>query len=138
MASPEMEEEKVAHDGLLSRELGQKLLAAREQKALSVGDVAEQLKIAKQHIEHFESDGFDLQTLDPFQRGYIRNYAELMNVDLAEYEHLFPEAIQIGSSLQSVDLEEQTAKPLLSIAAMRIITVLLIIAIVALLITLNV
>lgn len=138
MASSEMEEENVAHDGLLSRELGQKLLAAREQKALSISDVADQLKIAQQHIEHFESEGVDLQSLDPFQRGYIRNYAELMNVDLADYEHLFPEAIQIGSSLQSVDLEEQTGKPLLSIAGMRIITVLLIIVVVAILVTINV
>lgn len=120
-----------------SVELGEKLTQAREGLSLTVEQVAEQLKIAPRHLLFFESGDCDLSQLDPFQRGYIRNYADRLSVSLAEYEHLFPEALQIGSRLQTVDDPEHISNPMLSIATLRVISVLLIVVIIAILIALN-
>lgn len=119
-------------------ELSRALVSAREQKKLSVEDVAEQLKIAASHIQYFEGDDLDLTQLDPFQRGYLRNYSELLNVDISPYKTVFPEVVEVGSSLQSVDLEEHATKPIISIAMMRIFSTIAVIGIIILLIAINV
>ncbi|MGC9385976.1 MAG: helix-turn-helix domain-containing protein [Hydrogenovibrio sp.] len=136
MASSKTEHKEVTGVNV-SIELGEKLKTAREAQNLSIERVAEQLKISPRHLYFFESGDFELSQLDPFQRGYIRNYADRMAVSLAEYESLFPEAMQVGSRLQTVDDEEHISKPMLSIATLRIISILLIIVIIVALIALN-
>lgn len=126
-------DEKQAFTGL-----SQSLRSAREQKKLSVEDLAEQLKISASHIQYFEGDHLDLTELDPFQRGYLRNYAKLLNVDITPYKSDFPEVVEVGSSLQSVDLEEHATKPIISIAMMRLLSTLAVIGIIILLIAINV
>lgn len=138
MANEAQHQEFTSDEKPVFTDLSRALRAAREQKKLSISDVAEQLKIASSHIQYFEGEHLDLTQLDPFQRGYLRNYSELLNVDIKPYESVFPEVVDVGSSLQSVDLEEHATKPIISIAMMRILSTLAVVGIIILLIAINV
>ena len=60
---------------------GQLLRAAREAKGWKVEYVASQLKLARRQIEALEADAFtDLPGLT-FVRGFVRNYARLLDID---------------------------------------------------------
>ncbi len=60
---------------------GQLLRAAREAKGWKVEHVASQLKLSRRQIEALEADAFtDLPGLT-FVRGFVRNYARLLEVD---------------------------------------------------------
>lgn len=60
---------------------GQILRAAREAKEWKVEHVASQLKLSRRQIEALEADAFtDLPGLT-FVRGFVRNYARLLEVD---------------------------------------------------------
>ncbi|RTL03416.1 MAG: helix-turn-helix domain-containing protein, partial [Neisseriaceae bacterium] len=60
---------------------GQMLRAAREAKGWKVEQVASQLKLSRRQIEALEADAFaDLPGLT-FVRGFVRNYARVLEID---------------------------------------------------------
>jgi cytoskeleton protein RodZ len=70
---------------------GKLLAAAREGKGLSVADVARSLRLSVRQIEAIEGDDFDKLPGKTFLRGFVRNYAKLLQLD--------PEPLLLSSRL---------------------------------------
>ena len=72
--------------------VGSVLSAARQRQGLSVADVARQLKLGVRQIEALEADDYKNLPRITFVRGFIRNYAKLLQIDavplLKPTEHL--------------------------------------------------
>lgn len=63
---------------------GETLRQAREQKGLSLSQVAGQLNLTENSLRQLENGAFDKLPGHTFSRGYIRAYAKLMGLDQAE------------------------------------------------------
>ena len=61
--------------------LGKQLSDARKKKELSVGDVANALKLPTVYIEAIENDNYDPIASPVYARGYVRSYSKLLNLD---------------------------------------------------------
>lgn len=88
-----------------SNKLWDLLTTAREQKKLSLMQVSEWLKVPEKTLKIFESEGLELKNLDSFQRGYLRNYANLLDVNLDAFQHEFPKQVEMTSRMQSIHPE---------------------------------
>lgn len=62
-------------------ELGKRLRAAREQRGLSIGEVAERLKLPAKQIEALESGDYSGLPEMVFVRGFLRTYGRFLNLD---------------------------------------------------------
>ncbi|WP_373975713.1 DUF4115 domain-containing protein [Chitinibacter sp. SCUT-21] len=62
---------------------GRQLRTAREARGLSIDDVAGQLKLARRQVEALEHEAFDELPSNLFIRGFVRNYARLLDIDSA-------------------------------------------------------
>lgn len=60
---------------------GDALRAAREMRGLSVGDVAQALKLAPRQVEAIETNAFAELRGATFARGFVRNYARFLGLD---------------------------------------------------------
>jgi cytoskeleton protein RodZ len=63
--------------------VGQVLRAARLERGLDVEDVARQLRFAPRQVTALEEDEYDKLAGGPFLRGFVRNYAKLLQLDEA-------------------------------------------------------
>ncbi len=63
---------------------GQMLSDARKKLSLSTGDIAEKLKFKISLVENIEQDIFDQKLPATYNRGYLRSYAKLVNIDADE------------------------------------------------------
>lgn len=61
--------------------IGRILADAREQQGLSIADVARQLRLGVKQIEALEADDYLGLPGNTFVRGFIRNYARLLQLD---------------------------------------------------------
>lgn len=78
------------------------LRSKRLEQKLSLQEVSEKLKLATARIEQLEQLR-SLEGLNSFDRGHIRNYAELLNVDLSAFNLPVQQAQNLSSELKSVD-----------------------------------
>ena len=80
---------------------GQDLSAARENQGMSVADVARNLKIAVRQVEALESGDYSALPGITFVKGFIRNYAKLLQIDpeplLVNVQHVMP-----GATFQAI------------------------------------
>jgi cytoskeleton protein RodZ len=60
---------------------GAQLLAERREQGLSLGDVARQLKLSVRQVEALERDEYAAFPGPVFVRGFLRNYAKLLQLD---------------------------------------------------------
>jgi cytoskeleton protein RodZ len=60
---------------------GAQLKAAREAAGLSLDQVAQQLKLAPRQVKALEEENFGMLPGRTFTRGFMRNYARLLNLD---------------------------------------------------------
>ena len=65
-------------------ELGEQLRAAREERNLTVEEVAEATRIPLNYVYALEEDAFDVFTSDLHARGFLRNYASFLGLDPEE------------------------------------------------------
>lgn len=65
--------------------LGELMIAARERWNLSAGDVARQLRLGLRQVEALEENRFEMLPGNTFVRGFIRNYAKVVQVDPVEF-----------------------------------------------------
>lgn len=63
---------------------GRALAEARKRKSLSVTDVALQLRLSVSQVEALEADAYDRLPGAVFVRGFVRNYARLVDLDADE------------------------------------------------------
>ncbi|RXZ45140.1 helix-turn-helix domain-containing protein [Crenobacter cavernae] len=61
--------------------VGARLKAARESRGLSLGEVADRLKLSLKQLEAIEADRFEALPGATFVRGFVRNYARYLEVD---------------------------------------------------------
>lgn len=61
--------------------VGEQLRRAREAKSLSVADVAQSMKLGARQVEALESGNWSGLPGTTFARGFIRNYARLVQID---------------------------------------------------------
>ena len=63
---------------------GQMLSEARQKLSLSLEDIADKLNFKKCLVDNIEQDIFDQKLPATFNRGYLRSYAKLVNIDVEE------------------------------------------------------
>jgi cytoskeleton protein RodZ len=76
-------ENAVGDDGVVATEppVGEQLRQAREARGLQVGDIAQTLKLGTRQVEALESGDWQYLPGQTFIRGFVRNYARLVQVD---------------------------------------------------------
>lgn len=76
----------------MSSSLGEQLRAAREERGISVSEVAEQTRIAPLYIQSIEDDNYKPLPGGIFNKGFVRSYARYIGFDeneaLAEYSRI--------------------------------------------------
>jgi cytoskeleton protein RodZ len=65
----------------MTESIGADLARAREERGLSVSDVAQQLKFGVRQLEALEQDRFDQLPGGTFVRGMVRSYARLLKIE---------------------------------------------------------
>jgi cytoskeleton protein RodZ len=60
---------------------GTALAAARKKQGISVADVARSLRLSVRQVEAIEADDYDRLPGKTFLRGFVRNYAKLLQID---------------------------------------------------------
>jgi len=71
---------------------GARLKAARESAGLSLDQAAQQLKLAPRQVKALEDEDFEHLPGRTFTRGFVRNYARLLNLDAEGLLALMPNA----------------------------------------------
>jgi cytoskeleton protein RodZ len=73
---------------------GARLRAARESAGLSLDQVAQQLKLTQRQVKALEEENFGDLPGRTFSRGFVRNYARLLNLDAHDLLAHLPDAAQ--------------------------------------------
>lgn len=80
----------------MAETLGEKLRAAREERGVSISEVAEQTRIAPMYIECIENDNYKPLPGGIFNKGFVKSYARFIGYDeqqaVQEYGRLASEA----------------------------------------------
>jgi len=75
--------------------LGEKLRQAREERGISISEVAEQTRISPHYIESIENDNYKTLPGGIFNKGFVRSYAKFIGFDeteaLSDYSKLAAE-----------------------------------------------
>lgn len=104
--------EQEAHGQSTRLGVGAALKAAREQAGMSLGEVAERLKLSVRQLDAIEKDDFQQLPGATFVRGFVRNYARFLKVDseplMAQLEEHFPSAV---NDVVNLVKHEQAGEP---------------------------
>jgi hypothetical protein len=73
-------------------ELGGRLQSAREERELSLQQVAEATRIPLNYLVALENESFDVFTSDLHTRGFLRNYASFLDLDPEEITDLYDQS----------------------------------------------
>lgn len=65
----------------MAETLGEKLRAAREERGISLSEVAEQTRIAPMYIECIEKDNYKPLPGGIFNKGFVKSYARFVGID---------------------------------------------------------
>ena len=65
----------------MSQSLGEKLREAREERGLSIGEVAEQTRISPLYLESIERDDYKPLPGGIFNKGFVKSYAKFVGLD---------------------------------------------------------
>jgi cytoskeleton protein RodZ len=88
---------------------GARLKAARETAGLSLDQAAQQLKLAPRQVRALEDEDFAHLPGRTFTRGFVRNYARLLNLDPEDLLALMPNAAE-APSLEAPALQPTRVK----------------------------
>jgi len=69
------------NSGAATPDFGQRLRAERIRRGMNIGEVAHRLRLSEQQIEAIEAQDFSRLPAAVFLRGYVRNYANLLQLD---------------------------------------------------------
>lgn len=105
---------------------GNILKAARESQGLSIHEVCSHLRLGPKQIQAIEQDDFDKLPQPSIVRGFIRNYAKLLNIDVAPvleaYQRMVPSTAPLPLSVRSNASPSIIDKPARTIRPQRILT----------------
>lgn len=74
----------------------------RLEKKLSLKQVSDSLKLPTDRLEELEQKS-SIEDLDPFERGHLRNYAALLDLDLSPFMLSQDDAQNLSSKLKPVE-----------------------------------
>jgi|CXWL01.1.fsa_nt_gi cytoskeleton protein RodZ len=80
--------------------IGHLLRKARVMKGMSIEDVSRQLRLSVQQIEAIEKENYERLPGRTFLRGFIRNYANLVQLDPIPLLQLLPESTPVISTYE--------------------------------------
>lgn len=86
---------------------GQRLRAERIRRGMSIGEVAHRLRLSEQQIEAIEAQNFSKLPAAVFLRGYVRNYANLLQLDDTT---LLVEAVSQSKPVDSIFTGKSSAR----------------------------
>lgn len=108
---------------------GNVLKAAREAQGLSIHEVCSQLRLGIKQIQAIEQDDFDKLPQPSIVRGFIRNYARLLNIDvqpiLEAYQRIIPNKAPLPLSVRSNASPSVIDKPARAFRPQRLLTFLI-------------
>ncbi|PXW91350.1 cytoskeleton protein RodZ [Nitrosomonas sp. Nm84] len=84
--------------------VGHILRRARIAKGMSIDDVSRQLRISVQQVEAIEKEDFGKLPGRTFLRGFIRNYANLVQLDSTPLLQMLPESVPVISTYERTPL----------------------------------
>ena len=94
---------------------GGRLGDERRRQGLSLGDIARQLKLSVRQIEALERDDYNCFSGMVFVRGFMRNYAKLLQLDaealVAQLPGTATPAAMVGEPVQAVPMPQPAATP---------------------------
>jgi cytoskeleton protein RodZ len=93
----------------MSTTLGEKLRQAREERGISISEVAEQTRISSLYLKSIEEDNYKPLPGGIFNKGFIKSYAKYVGVD--EQEALQDYARAVASNEMAVDDEPHRYRP---------------------------
>lgn len=96
-------EASVEQDDETMRSVGCRLRDARVRMGLSVEDVVDKIKLASRQIVALEADDFQALPETAFVRGFVRSYANLLQMDAQSLLDGLPETVQLKSEPPPVD-----------------------------------
>src|SRR5512139_3125836 len=98
--------------------IGQRLKKEREARFLTLEKASEATRIRKVFLEALEADDFSAMPSAAQGRGFLRNYAEYLelNIDemIAEMQRNAPKAEEVSGPLPQVNLAETELPPLVA------------------------
>src|SRR5204862_6437338 len=90
----------------MSQTLGEKLRHAREERGISISEVAEQTRISALYIESIEKDNYKPLPGAIFNKGFLKSYAKFIGVDeeeaLSDYALIAAERAPISEQHMNV------------------------------------
>lgn len=89
--------------------LGEKLRQAREERGISISEVAEQTRISPHYLDSIENDDYRTLPGGIFNKGFVKSYAKYVGVD--ENEALQDYSRLISQQEGIVDEDPKTYKP---------------------------
>lgn len=108
---------------------GNVLKAAREAQGLSIHEVCSQLRLGIKQIQAIEQDDFDKLPQPSIVRGFIRNYARLLDIDvqpiLEAYQRIVPNKAPLPLSVRSNASPSVIDKPVRVFRPQRLLTLLI-------------
>lgn len=108
---------------------GNVLKAAREAQGLSIHEVCSQLRLGVKQIQAIEQDDFDKLPQPSIVRGFIRNYARLLNIDvqpiLEAYQRIVPNKAPLPLSVRSNASPSVIDQPTPAFRPQRLLTLLI-------------
>ncbi|HEY2847667.1 MAG TPA: helix-turn-helix domain-containing protein [Pyrinomonadaceae bacterium] len=93
----------------MSESLGEKLRQAREDKGLTLGDVAEQTRISSLYLDAIENDDYKILPGGIFNKGFIKSYAKFVGIN--EQEALMDYQAVLARSEMAVESGQRVYKP---------------------------
>jgi len=85
------------------------LRQAREEKGLTLGDVAEQTRISSLYLEAIENDSYKILPGGIFNKGFVKSYAKFVGVN--EQEALMDYQAILARSEMSAESDQRVYKP---------------------------
>lgn len=86
-------------------ELAQVFSEKRKLKNLSIEQIAKEMHLSPKQLAPFEAGNVSLKALSNFERGYLRNYAAFLEVDLACFEDELLSEVDLSADLQAIGNE---------------------------------
>jgi len=93
----------------MSLTLGEKLRQAREERGITLSEVAEQTRISGQYLESIENDDYRSLPGGIFNKGFVKSFAKYVGVD--EQEALQDYASLLGSQTHQIADEPRSYRP---------------------------
>ncbi len=91
----------------LVQSVGHILRKARAAKGLSIDDVSRQLRLSVQQVEAIEKEDYEKLPGRTFLRGFIRNYANLLQLNSVPLLQMLPESAPVKSTYERTPLSKK-------------------------------